>query len=63
LPVDLYGFEAWFLTYREEYRLRDFETRVLRKKVGPKGQKVTGGCRSLHTDEVCDILLDTLFGQ
>jgi len=62
LPV-LYGFEAWFLTYSEEYGLRDFETGVLTKKFGPKRQKLTGDWRNLHTDEVCDIPLETLFGQ
>jgi hypothetical protein len=31
LPVVLYGCETWFLTLREEYRLRVFENRVLRR--------------------------------
>jgi hypothetical protein len=60
LPV-LYGFEVWFLTYREEYELRAFETGVLRKKFGHKRQKLKGGWRSLHTDEVCDIPLETFW--
>ena len=58
MPVVLYVFEVWFLTYREEYGLRDFETGVLRKKFWPKGQKVTGGWRSMHTEEVCGIPLE-----
>jgi hypothetical protein len=36
LPVVLYGCETWSLTLREEYRLRVFENRVLRKIFGPK---------------------------
>jgi hypothetical protein len=42
LPVILYGCETWFLTLREEYRLRVFENRVLRRIFGPKRDKVTG---------------------
>jgi hypothetical protein len=36
LPVVLYGCDTWFLTLREEYRLRVFENRVLKKIFGPK---------------------------
>ena len=36
LPVVLYGCETWFLTLREEYRLRVFENRILRRLFGPK---------------------------
>ena len=42
LPVVLYGCEIWFLTPREECRLRVFENRVLRGIFGPKRDKVTG---------------------
>jgi hypothetical protein len=42
LPVVLYGCETWFLTLREEHRLRVFETRVLRRIFGPKRDEVTG---------------------
>jgi hypothetical protein len=31
LPVVLYGCKTWSLTLREEYRLRMFDNRVLRK--------------------------------
>jgi hypothetical protein len=31
------------LTLREEYRLRVFENRVLRRIFGPRREKVTGG--------------------
>jgi hypothetical protein len=39
LPVVLYGCETWSLTLREEYRLRVFETRVLRRIFGPKREE------------------------
>jgi hypothetical protein len=35
---------------REEYRLRVFENRVLRKIFGPKREE-GGSCRKLHNDE------------
>jgi hypothetical protein len=40
LPVVLYGCETWSLTLREEYRLRVFENRVLRKIFGLKRDDV-----------------------
>jgi hypothetical protein len=36
LPVVLYGCETWFLTLKEELRLRVFENRVLRRIFGPR---------------------------
>jgi hypothetical protein len=48
LPVVLYGFETWYLILREEYRLRVFENRVLRRILGPKWDEVTGERRKLH---------------
>jgi hypothetical protein len=50
--VVLYGCETWFLTIREEHRLRVFENRVLRKIYGPKKDEVTGGWRELHNEEL-----------
>jgi hypothetical protein len=41
LLVVLYGCETWPLTLREEYRLRVFENRVLRRIFGPKSNEVT----------------------
>jgi hypothetical protein len=38
----LYGCEAWWLTLREECRLKVFENRVLRRVFGPKRDEVTG---------------------
>jgi hypothetical protein len=48
----LYGCEIWFLTLREEHRLRVFEKRVLRKIFGPKREEVAGGWRRLHSEEL-----------
>jgi hypothetical protein len=48
----LYVFETWSLALREEYRLRVSENRVLRRIVGPRGGKGTGGWRKLHNEEV-----------
>jgi hypothetical protein len=47
----LYGSETWFLTSREEHRLRVFENRVLRRIFGPKSE-VDGSWRKLHNDEL-----------
>jgi hypothetical protein len=33
---------------RQEYKLRVFENRVLRRIFGPKRDGVTGGCREVH---------------
>jgi hypothetical protein len=54
LPLVLYGCETWSLTLREEYRLRVFENRVLRKIFGPKGDDLTGNWRKLHNEELRD---------
>ena len=48
LPVVLYGCETWWLTLKEECRLRVFENRVLRRVFGPKRDEVTGEWRKLH---------------
>jgi hypothetical protein len=52
LPVVLYGCETWSLTVREEYKLRVFENRVLRRILGPKRDGATGGWRKLHNEEL-----------
>jgi hypothetical protein len=52
LPVVLYGCETWSLTLREEYRLRVFENRVLRRIFGPKRDEVMGEWRKLHSGEL-----------
>jgi hypothetical protein len=50
LPVVLYGCDTWFLTLKEEHRLRMFEKRVLRRILGPRRNEVTGGWRKLHNE-------------
>jgi hypothetical protein len=55
LPVVLYGCETWFLTLREEHRLRVFENRVLRRIFGPKRDEMTGEWRELHNKELSDL--------
>ena len=52
LLVVLYGCETWSLTLREERRLREFESRVLRRIFGPKRDEVTGEWRKLHNKEL-----------
>jgi hypothetical protein len=47
-----YGCETWSLTVREEHKLRVFENRVLRRIFGPNRDRVTGGCRKLHNEEL-----------
>jgi hypothetical protein len=58
--VVLYGYETWSLTFMEEYRLRVFENRVLRRTFGPRSDEVRGGCRKLHNEELHDLYGDTL---
>jgi hypothetical protein len=52
LSVVLYGCETWSLTLREEYRLRVFENRVLKRIFGPKRDHVTGDWKKLHNEEL-----------
>jgi hypothetical protein len=52
LPVVLYGYETWSLTLREEYILRVFEKRVLRKIFGPKRDEVTEDWRRSNNWEL-----------
>jgi len=50
----LYVCETWSLTVREEYRLRVFNNRALRKIFGHKRNEVIGECRRLHNEEFYD---------
>jgi hypothetical protein len=50
--VVLYGCETWYLTLREEHRLRMFENGVLRRIFRPKRDEVTGRWRKLHDEEL-----------
>ena len=51
LSIVLYGCEAWSLTLREEFRLRIFENRILRRIFGPKRDK-NGEWTRLHNVEL-----------
>jgi hypothetical protein len=42
----------WYLTLREEHRLRVFENRVLKRRFGPKRDEITGDWRKLHNEEL-----------
>jgi hypothetical protein len=55
LPVVLYGCETWYLTLREEHKLRVFEKRMLRRIFGPKRYEVTRGCGKLHDEELYNV--------
>jgi hypothetical protein len=50
--VVLYGCEAWFLTIKEEHRLKVFENSVLKKIFGPKWDEIIGGWRKFHDEEL-----------
>ena len=51
----MYGCENWFVTVREERRLRVCENRVLRRIFGPKRDGVTGEWRRLHNEGLNDL--------
>jgi len=53
LPVVLYGCETWYLTMREERRLRVFKNWVLRKMYVPKKDEVRGEWGKLRNDGLC----------
>jgi hypothetical protein len=55
LPIVLYGCETWFLTLKEEHRLRMFENKVLKRIFGPKRDEVIGGRKKLHNKELHDL--------
>jgi hypothetical protein len=48
----LYECETWYLTLREEHRLKVFENRGLRRIFGPKRDEVTEEWRKLHNEEL-----------
>jgi hypothetical protein len=51
----LYGCQTWSLTFREEYGLRVFENRVLRKIFGNMCDEVTGEWGRLLNEERHDL--------
>ena len=64
LLVVLYGCETWSLTLRDEYRLRVFDNRVLRKILEPKMEGVTGEWRDyMNRSSMLCTARQTLFGR
>ena len=55
MPVVLYGYETWSLTFREERRLGVFENRVLRRIFGTKRNEVTGEWRKLQNEKLNEL--------
>ena len=53
LYYQLYGYETWSLTLREEQRLRMFENKVFRKIFGGKRDEITGEWRKFKTMLCC----------
>ena len=54
-PVVLYECETWYLTVREERRLRVFDSRETRNVCRPKRDEVTGEWKKLHNEELNDL--------
>jgi hypothetical protein len=52
LPLVFYGCETWCVTLREDYRLRVFGKRMLRKVFGRKRDEVTWEWIRLHNEEL-----------
>jgi hypothetical protein len=55
ISPDLYGCKTWCLALREEYRLRVFENRLLRRIFRPKMDEVTGDSRKLRSHQLHDL--------
>jgi hypothetical protein len=58
----LCGCETWSVTFREEYRLRVFEKRVLREIFGPKKEQGRGEWRRLHNESFMICTPHQIFG-
>jgi hypothetical protein len=52
LYTALSRFKTWFLILREEHRLRIFENKVLKRILRPKREKIRGGRRKMHKEEL-----------
>jgi hypothetical protein len=48
---------------REEHRLRVFENRMLKRILGHKGEKITGGWRKLHNEELHNLYSTKFYNQ
>jgi hypothetical protein len=46
----IYGYDAWFFTLTEEYRLWVFTNRVLRRIFGSRRNKVAGSWRRVQEE-------------
>ena len=55
LPVVLYGDETWYLTLRDERRLRSCENWLLRKMYVPKKDEVTEEWRKQRNEKLCGL--------
>jgi hypothetical protein len=53
--------EIWSLTWREEYRLRVFGNKLLRRIFGPKREEVTEGRRKVHNEELHNLYSSPFF--
>ena len=56
----MYGCKTWTVILTEEYRMRMFENRVLRKKLGFKRNEETGEWRRLQKEEFYDLCLSNI---
>jgi hypothetical protein len=56
-PSSLYECETWSLTIMEEYKLRVFENRVLRKRTGPTRDELKERWRKLHNEKLRDFFI------
>jgi hypothetical protein len=61
LPVVFYGRETWSLAPKEEYRLRVFQNRVLRRIFKPRRQEMAEDWRRLHNEELHNLCNTTYF--
>ena len=53
--IVLYGCETWSLILREEWKLRMFDNKVLRRIFGPRMDEVKVEWRRLHNEELNDL--------
>jgi len=55
LHVALSGCETWALILKETHTLSTFGNRVLRRIFGYKAEKVAGGWKNLHSEELYNL--------
>jgi hypothetical protein len=55
LPLLLDECEALSLMVGEENKLKAFDNKVVRKRLGLKREEVIGDWRRLHNEELCDL--------